>query len=132
MGKHCIVRKVFALTATARDCTRQNIMMDPSRLYPVPFHPVKQDVRRDWKGAVRHNTRTMCAPRYYLIDFGLSHRYRVEEVAPLRMPAFGGDKSVSEHQPEVYHIPCDPFPTDVYYLGSLVEKSFMQVSHWVL
>lgn len=98
--------------------------MDPS-MYPDSFHPIAPDRRHDWKGKARHYTRTQCPPKYYLIDFGLSHRYTSEEDPPLRLPAYGGDKSAPEH--ETYDTPCDPFPTDVYYLGNLVREMFMKV-----
>lgn len=100
-------------------------MMDPTQIYPESFHPIKRDRRRDWKGKARHYTRTQYPPKYYLIDFGLSHRYTAEEGPPRRPPAFGGDKSAPEHQ--TYDTPCDPFPTDVYYLGNLVRKMFTSV-----
>lgn len=99
-------------------------MMDPTHLYPDSFHPIARDRRRDWKGKAKHYTRTQCPPRYYLIDFGLSHRYTSEEEPPLRLPAYGGDKSAPEH--ETYDTLCDPFPTDVYYLGNLVRERFMK------
>ncbi|EIM87924.1 uncharacterized protein STEHIDRAFT_109782 [Stereum hirsutum FP-91666 SS1] len=109
------------------DCCKENIMMDPTQLYPHSFHPVVRDRRRDWKGNAKHYTRTRYPPKYYLIDFGLSHRYTPEEEPPRRLPVFGGDKSAPEH--EAYHTPCDPFPTDVYYLGNLVRKMFMSQSY---
>lgn len=102
-------------------------MMDPSRLYPDPFHPVARDKRRDWKGKARHSTRTQTAPMYYLIDFGLSHRYTPEEEPPLWLASPGGDKSAPEHHRSLWDTPCDPFPTDVYYLGNMVRRMFINV-----
>lgn len=100
-------------------------MMDPTQIYPQSFHPVARDRRRDWKGKAKHYTRTQYPPKYYLIDFGLSHRYTPEEEPPRRLPVYGGDKSAPEH--EAYQTPCDPFPTDVYYLGNLIRKMFINV-----
>lgn len=100
-------------------------MMDPSRLYPKSFHPREIDRRRDWKGAAPYTTRTLSHPRYYFIDYGLSHRYTPEEEPPLRNPAHGGDRTAPEHRN--YDVPCDPFPTDVYYLGNLIRRKFTNV-----
>jgi hypothetical protein len=37
----------------------------------------------------------------------------------------GGDKTAPEHQNG--DTPCNPFPTDVYYLGNLVRGYYMKV-----
>lgn len=99
--------------------------MDPTLLFPHSFHPIVRDRRRDWKGKATYTTRTLCAPKYFLIDFGLSHRYTPDEEPPRRLPTMGGDKSAPEHR--IRNITCDPFPTDVYYLGNMVRNMFFQV-----
>jgi hypothetical protein len=57
-----------------------------------------------------------------LIDFGLSQRYssRDELDEPLR----GGDKTAPEHQLGRL---CNPFHTDIYYLGNLIRERFLNV-----
>ena len=60
-----------------------------------------------------------------LIDFGLSRRYDPANGSPLDKPYQGGDKSVPEHQDTERF--CNPFPTDVYYVGNLVREEFIQV-----
>ncbi|KAI0040837.1 hypothetical protein FA95DRAFT_1502249, partial [Auriscalpium vulgare] len=109
-----------------RDCTFNNIMLDPSGMYPVPFHPREIDRRRDWKGKVPHHTRTQCPPRYFLIDFGLSRVYPPAEV-PYDLPIRGGDKTVPEHDNETEL--CDQYAVDVYYLGNLVRERFIWKYH---
>lgn len=37
----------------------------------------------------------------------------------------GGDKSAPEHNKGLQY--CDPFPTDVYYLGNLIKNEFIAV-----
>ena len=105
-----------------RDCTMNNIMFDPSEMYPEGYHPVQLNRSRDFKGRAKRYTRTQRPPRYYLIDFGLSRRYhsRVALDAPLR----GSDKSAPEHR---HATRCNPFYTDVYHLGNIVRQEFMQV-----
>jgi hypothetical protein len=60
---------------------------------------------------------------------GLARQYDPTNGPPLEMPLRGGDKSAPEHQDR--QIPCDPFPTDVYYLGNLVREKFLQVRTFV-
>ena len=99
-------------------------MFDPSGMYPHGFHPVKMDRSRDFKGRAKRYTRTQRPPRYYLIDFGLSRQYHSRNAldAPLR----GGDKSAPEHRNATR---CNPFYTDIYYLGNVVQQEFIQVRY---
>lgn len=97
-------------------------MFDASSMYPNGFHPVKIDRNRNFKGTAKAYTRTQRPPIYYFIDFGLSRQYTSRDVTdePLR----GGDKSAPEHQSRR---PCNPFQTDIYYIGNLVRHEFMAV-----
>ena len=97
-------------------------MFDPSRMYPYGFHPIKVNRSRDFKGRAKSFTRMQRPTRYYLIDFGLSRQYSSREASdePLR----GGDKSVPEHRDGRL---CNPFHTDIYYLGNLIRESFIRV-----
>ncbi|KAF8265698.1 hypothetical protein EI94DRAFT_1702283 [Lactarius quietus] len=67
-----------------RDCTVNNIMFDPSKMYPN----------------------------------GYRSRNVVDE--PLR----GGDRTAPEHGRGGR---CNPFPTDIYYIGNLVREQFLMV-----
>ncbi|KAI0048894.1 hypothetical protein FA95DRAFT_1653412 [Auriscalpium vulgare] len=106
-----------------RDCTRNNIMLDPSSMYPDSFHPRKINRRKNFKGKAKHYTRTHCRPRYYYIDFGLSRRYDPVKGPPLDEPLEGGDKSAPEHRDQSKR--CNPFFTDIYYLGNLIRETFI-------
>ena len=97
-------------------------MLDPSEMYPKGFHPVQINRSRDFRGRAKRFTRTGRPSRYYLIDFGLSRRYSSRNA--LDEPLRGGDKSAPEH---LHGILCNPFHTDVYYLGNLVRERFMKV-----
>ncbi|KAI0296112.1 kinase-like domain-containing protein [Multifurca ochricompacta] len=104
-----------------RDCTANNIMFDPSGMYPQGFHPLHINRSQDFKGRAKHYTRTQQPPRYHLIDFGLSRQYTSRRAfdRPLR----GGDKSAPEHKDGGW---CNPFQTDIYYLGNLVRQEFLR------
>ncbi|PBK89999.1 hypothetical protein ARMGADRAFT_1014663 [Armillaria gallica] len=113
-----------------RDCTLMNIMLDPSKLYPKGFSPVSPWLAPDHSSLrkAKHITRTECWPRYYLIDFGLSRRYDPSNGPAMEPPISGGDKHPPEHSIITVNPPwvddCNPFPTDVYYLGSLLKRTF--------
>ncbi|TFY60133.1 hypothetical protein EVG20_g7529, partial [Dentipellis fragilis] len=111
-----------------RDCCHGNMMMDASKLYKQPWHPVKINRRRNWKGSVTHTTRTNRPVKYFYIDYGMSRKYKPGDVA-LELPMQGNDKTAPEHQPENYDTPCDPFPTDIYYLGNLIRQDFVLKYH---
>lgn len=100
-------------------------MMDGRDIYPDGFHPIKTTMTVDFSGPARHLTRTERPPKYYLIDLGLAKQYRPEERPPSETIARGGDKSPPEHRTP--SLPCDPFPTDVYYIGNLIREEFLQV-----
>ena len=97
-------------------------MFDPSKMYPEGYHPTQMDRSREFKSRAKRYTRTQRPPRYYLIDFGLSRQYLSRKA--LDVPVRGGDRSAPELRNET---PCNPFHTDIYYLGNLVRQEFMQV-----
>lgn len=107
-----------------RDCMNLNIMMDPKPLYPEMYHPRVIDWSRDMRRPAKHFSRTTHPTRYYFIDFGLSRKYNADEGQPREPPIQGGDKSVPEFQRSSE--PCDPFPTDIYYIGNLIREDFLQ------
>ncbi|KAL1689599.1 hypothetical protein GGG16DRAFT_57382 [Schizophyllum commune] len=116
-----------------RDFHRLNIMMDASPLFPVPFHPLRQTMRRDFRGtAEAAYTRTERPVKYYIIDFGLSIRYDSVDPPPSEIPVLGGDKSVPEFKGDDpskryggLSKPYNPFPTDVYCLGNWIREDFL-------
>ena len=102
-----------------------NIMMDGSTLFIDAFHPVDSMMKRDYSRLARYKTRTEWPVKYFLIDFGLSRRYDQSIAHPLEVPIWGGDKEVPEFQNS--NEPCDPFATDVFYIGNAIRKDFLDV-----
>ncbi|EPQ57121.1 hypothetical protein GLOTRDRAFT_115170 [Gloeophyllum trabeum ATCC 11539] len=107
-----------------RDCNGYNIMLDPSRMYPQGFHPARPDRKRDFRRFAQYYTRSQRPPKYYYIDFGLSRRYRPEDMPPMEEIIRGGDKTAPEFENEDGR--ANPFYTDVYYLGNLMREDFIQ------
>jgi hypothetical protein len=104
-----------------------NIMMDAAPLYPIPYHPSRVNWKRDLSGSARALTRTQHPVKYYFVDFGISRRYEAETGVPLEEQILGGDKSAPEFQKSLE--PCNPFPTDVYYLGNAIRTNFLEVGY---
>ena len=63
--------------------------------------------------------------RYYYVNFHLSRQFENNSYA-YTQPAHGGDWNVSEFgmNSDCY----DPFPTDIYYIGNLIQEDFLKVS----
>ena len=95
-------------------------------MFPRGFHPVMQYQDPSFAHSAKYFTRTQRPPKYYFIDFGISRRYDPADGPPLELPIEGGDKTVPEFKAS--HGPCDPFPTDVYYLGNLIRQEFLEVT----
>ncbi|KAK7053653.1 kinase domain-containing protein [Favolaschia claudopus] len=106
-----------------RDCGINNIMQDPTNLYPDGFHPVRHWRNASYEGFARYITRSECWPRYYIIDFGHSRRYDPADGPPHENIIYGGDKSPPEHAGEA--MACNPFPTDIYFLGNVLKEHFL-------
>ncbi|KAL0952417.1 hypothetical protein HGRIS_006691 [Hohenbuehelia grisea] len=107
-----------------RDISTLNVMMDASSLFLDEYHPYKLQRKLDLSGPARYSTRTQTPVKYYLTDFGLSRKYDPEAGPPREIPIRGGDKTVPEFQKPLD--PCDPFPTDVYYVGNLIRQNFTE------
>jgi len=99
-------------------------MMDASGMYPRGFHPRLQNRNPGFTGSAKHLTRTQHPPKYFFVDFGIARRYDPVNGPPQELPIEGGDKTVPEFQAS--DGPCDPFPTDVYYLGNLIRREFLE------
>ncbi|KAI0779505.1 kinase-like domain-containing protein [Fomes fomentarius] len=108
-----------------RDISRLNIMMDSKPILPDMFHPQQPSRTRDGKRFISPFTRTARPVKYYFTDFGLSRRYSPEVTNPLEYPIMGGDKTVPEFLKDP-SIPRNPFHTDVYYIGNLIRRDFLE------
>ncbi|KAI0274565.1 hypothetical protein BGY98DRAFT_1098863 [Russula aff. rugulosa BPL654] len=115
------IRFMHERNVAHRDCTANNIMFGASGMYPNGFHPMKNNRNKNFKGTAKAYTRTQRPPVYHFIDFGLSRQYISRDVTdePLR----GGDKSAPEHRSKRR---CNPFQTDIYYIGNLVRHEFIE------
>ena len=100
-------------------------MLDPTPLLQEEAHPVLPELAKDLMHQPKHRSRTSRPTKYYLIDFGLSKRYDPANGPPRDLPIFGGDKTVPEFRQ--FNDLHDPFPTDVYYLGNILRRDFLQV-----
>jgi hypothetical protein len=107
-------------------------MMDPRKLYPNGFHFVDIDYDYKRNRFARHWTRTERPPKYFLIDFGLSRFYDPKYGPPLDLPVRGIDRTIPEIQGDKYNELCNPFATDIYYLGNMIKMEFVEVGVFAL
>ncbi|KAJ7797156.1 kinase-like domain-containing protein [Mycena olivaceomarginata] len=111
-----------------RDCTKGNIMMDGDQMYPHGYHPAFPNMRKDFRRVIYPSaTRTMVWPRYFLIDFETSQSYDPRAGIPYEKKSGAGDKTAPEHRTGEFF---NPFPTDVYYLGSLLRRYFIECTEY--
>jgi hypothetical protein len=68
--------------------------------------------------------------KYYFTNFGIFQCYNPDDGPPLEPLILGGNKTFPEFQ--VSLDPCDPFPTDIYYLSNTIRKTFLIVHHHYL
>ncbi|KAF9035260.1 kinase-like domain-containing protein [Panaeolus papilionaceus] len=109
-----------------RDITFNNVMLDPSSMFPEGFHPCSRYKRCDGHGMAKRYTRTTRPPRYVLIGFGLSHHYKSAVSDPLLPVVHGGDATVPEFRGKKSGRgkKTNPFQTDIYYAGNLIRQVF--------
>jgi len=108
------------------DCTAENIMFSRSKKYPNGFFPDMNDRNRTFKGVVKAYTRMRPPPRYYFVGLELSVHYSFRDTIDEFWRR--GDTSAPEHQSGGW---CNPFHTDIYYIGNLVSQEFAEVSNYV-
>ncbi len=109
-----------------RDCAAPNIMMDGRQLYPKGFHPSAQSMLPNGEAPASHILRYHAPPvKYYFIDFDISVRFDKTSAEPrLTSGFYGHEKEAPElHIPKPY----DPFALDVFILGKVFQKSFLDV-----
>lgn len=104
-----------------------NIMMDPKPMWPKLFHFTSSDYGREYSEPVKPMSHTEHPPKYFWMDFGLSRRYDLEAGPRRELPILCEDRTVSEHQGGLYDKACNPMPTNVYYVGSLIQQYFLGV-----
>ncbi|KAJ3914612.1 kinase-like domain-containing protein [Lentinula edodes] len=107
-----------------RHCSLNNMAMEANSMFTRQYHPMAPKKRYDWSGGALHFSRTRRPPRYYLIDFGCSRMYDPSQPRPLEYSLKSGGYIPPEGLAD---IPCDPFATDVFFLGNLMRTSFLDV-----
>ncbi|KAK7691433.1 hypothetical protein QCA50_004832 [Cerrena zonata] len=105
-----------------RDCAAANIMMDGEPLFPKGHHPVRLDYLEDGVHDAPYLSRQDRPVKYYFIDFGISSCFD-PGVVPLAIGTKGRDKDPPELD---NRRPYNPFPLDIFILGNLYRKEFVQ------
>ncbi|KIY65070.1 hypothetical protein CYLTODRAFT_424647 [Cylindrobasidium torrendii FP15055 ss-10] len=99
------------------DCILENFAMSSKEMYPHGFFPYYPNKSRSFRRNISpHGTRTWSWPRYYIIDFGRSCHFPLEQSEPAR-----NERVLAERTPG-----RNPFPHDVHYLGQVLKKRFLE------
>ena len=99
--------------------------MDAKALYPKGFHPAMTICLPDGSGRAPTLPRSTAPIKYYYIDFGISSYIPPGSPEKLVLGDYGRDRDVPELSTSV---PYDPFKVDVFILGNLFDKYFVDVS----
>ena len=101
-------------------------MMDGSAMFPQGFHPIWQSLLPDDTSTpAPFRPRAMVPVTYYFIDFGISCWFIPGDTDRLVL----GSKGLDGEAPELSDsVPYDPFRLDMFILGNLFRKQFLDVS----
>ncbi|KAI0351979.1 kinase-like protein [Trametes cingulata] len=105
-----------------RDIAPPNIMMDARPLYPNDHHPVRMHRAPDAIHDAIPLSRSDHPVKYYYVDFGLSVHFP-EGASSRVVGVVGRDKEIPELSADV---PYDAFKADIYALGNLFDKAYLQ------
>ncbi|KAI5115755.1 hypothetical protein M0805_002719, partial [Coniferiporia weirii] len=109
------------------DLSDGNVMMDGRPLFgPDGFHPSHQHKKAvaPAEDASPQNRRDVGPINYYITDFGLSTHFENDVEPRLTTGAMAQDRDVPEISS---YIPYDPFCVDVFTLGMVYKRNFLDV-----
>ncbi len=100
--------------------------MDASGMYPKGFHPSSNSLDVDAVYDAKYLSRTKAkSVKYFYIDFEMSRLIRSKSDRRMRM-----QQGPSKLAPEIKNRQTyDPFPADIYYLGSVYGTHLLEVRH---
>ena len=102
-------------------------MMDANEMYPEGFHPSDKEQLPSLLGKARHLQRIdVPSVKYYFVDFGISKWFVNKDLPRLILGGDGLDQEVPELHWELTRA-YNPFCVDIFILGNLYKKSFLNV-----
>ncbi|KAL5513740.1 hypothetical protein ACEPAH_4140 [Sanghuangporus vaninii] len=106
-----------------RDCSDLNIMLDGTSMYPDGFHPVRNSRSRGWTTLAKFRSRSDSrGVKYFFTDFGLSTQFDDADVLRLVTGCV-----CQVDVPELSDmVPYDPFAVDIYLLGDVYKRNFIE------
>lgn len=94
-------------------------------MFPDGFHPLWQYRSRNFLDpAVPARGRISAGAKYYFTDFGISSYFPDPSMSRLVTGAHGLDESVPELNTP---LPYEAFPVDIYILGNVYKRHFVDV-----
>lgn len=99
--------------------------MEGDLLFPEGFHPIAQIMTPSCQRLAPYLRRKdVSSVKYYFTDFGISTRFENSQAPRLVTGHDGQDQDVPELSDDV---PYDPFPVDIFTLGNLYKRHFIDV-----
>jgi hypothetical protein len=98
--------------------------MDASSMFPEGFHPVITGFLPDLHGPAWPIPRSNARVKYYYSDFGISVAIHPEQYPKLAHGIDGLDQEPPELRYNGYY---DPFKLDVFILGNVFRRNFLDV-----
>lgn len=104
--------------------------MDATRMFPRGFHPVRDSfLPHDMSTLAPVVSRLYVGVKYYFVDYRISSYFpegtERQLVLGLASKFPGHDQDVPELSDEV---PYDPFKVDIFTIGNLLRREFVDVS----
>ena len=108
-----------------------NIMMSTQEMWPEPYHIMWPHMNPAFTREVKEpRTRTARPPKYYIIDFGMSRRYSLDNPQPTETHPDGGDRTVPEFNNSWDLVEHNPFAVDIYCLGNVIQTQILDVGSY--
>ncbi len=108
-----------------RDCSKANVLVDWSSVYPDRFRPAHQDTDPSGAQPAKCLRRSDAEHvKYYFIDFGHSFQFLDPSEPRLVLGAECRDRRVPELSE---YTPYYPLPVDIHILGDLYGYTFVWV-----
>ena len=105
-----------------------NIMMSAREMWPEPFHIMVPHMNPALTNGVKEPyTRTLRPPKYFIIDFGMSRQYSLDDPHPTETEPDGADRTVPEFDNSWDLVEHDPFAVDIYTLGNVIQERILDV-----
>lgn len=103
-------------------------MMGSRDMWPEPYHIMVPYRNQAFTTHVKKpSTRTVRPPKYYIIDYGLSRQYSLNDYHPTETTPIRRFRITLKFQNDF--VPYDTLAVNIYCSGDIIQESTLEVSH---